>query len=159
MEWNNPCLCNILVANLVDRLMTRMVDLEGQTSYERMLLQERDIARVQATARKRIQLNTPVQSPAKAIGSSMRLETPESYHRKRKEAMEAAAEADRIAMLVTTGANESMISGYDNQEYEEEDDETIAAQYRINNEEDNANETEDMATEDPEDHDPSGTCG
>jgi hypothetical protein len=166
------------VAGLVEKLMMRMVDMEGEYGYERMLSQERAIAGAKAKARKRTQLSTPTQSPAK---STMGLETPESYMKKRQEAMAAAAEADkraaaaeadRLAMLVTTGANESMISGYDNQEYEEEDDEAIVAQYRINTDEDNATDDadvsmttpnihreHDMAPEYPEDLDPSGKCG
>jgi hypothetical protein len=45
-------------------------------------------------------LSTPVQSPAKsATGSSLGLETPESYNRKRQEAIAATMNADRLQRL------------------------------------------------------------
>jgi hypothetical protein len=102
------------VAGLVEKLMMRMVDMEGEYGYKRMLSQERAIAGAKAKARKRTQLSTPTKSPAK---STMGLETPESYMKKRQEAMAAAAEADklaaaaeadRLAMLVTTGPTKTM---------------------------------------------------
>jgi hypothetical protein len=87
------------VGTLLEKLMTRMRDLErGRTIIEpRLGMTTGPLAQPPpTTTRKRTQLSTPVQSPAK---STLGLETPESYNRKRREAMEASAAADRRERL------------------------------------------------------------
>jgi hypothetical protein len=87
------------IGTLLEKLMTRMRDLEqSRTMIEpRIGMTTGTLALPPTrTARKRTQLSTPVQSPEK---SSLGLATPESYNRKRHEAMEAAAAADRREKL------------------------------------------------------------
>jgi hypothetical protein len=156
------------VGTLLDKLMMRMVDLEqGRIKIgTRIGMTDGAIANLPLPQTTRIQLSTPVQSPAKSLG----LETPESYNRKRREAMEAAAEADRrerlahgkevdaarlatvttidgdtemgtisdtVNEIVMTTVDDSMISRYDQDDDEfGEDNDAIAAQYNMHNEDD-----------------------
>jgi hypothetical protein len=156
------------VSALLGRLMTRMVDIEqGRTPIgPRVASVDTAITVVPTNARKRIQLNTPDQSPAKPYVSRLGLETPESYHRKRREALEAAmeasVEAERLAFEAIHNGEDAVLPedpdphnelclgiigldgirtfGSENDDEDDDDDEEdsndIAAQYNFNNNDD-----------------------
>jgi hypothetical protein len=161
------------VSTMLERLMNRLVDIEqGRTPIgPRMSTDDTAIAIVPTNARKRIQLNTPVQSPAKPYVSRLGLETPESYHRKRREALEAAMEAsieaERLAFeainngeeaclpadpdphnelcLGIIGVDGKRIIGSDSDTDDDEDSNDIAAQYNFHNKDDDDDDDNDVS--------------
>jgi hypothetical protein len=179
-----------MVSTLLERLMNRLVDLEqGRLPGPHTTSKRMELALPPPNARKRVQLNTPEQSPAKP-GSRRELETPESSHRKRQAALQASIEAsidaerlvfeaihngdpDESKHVLPPDPDPNNEFGQD-MEGDDEDSETseeIRASYYGRDEEDDADADVSMATptvaldssvmmeDDPEDHGPSGTCG
>jgi hypothetical protein len=89
------------VSTLLERLMNRLVDLEqGRTTGSHSGKTGMELALPPPNARKRLQLNTPDQSPAKPPGTRRVQETPESSQQKRREALQesvvASLDAERL---------------------------------------------------------------
>jgi hypothetical protein len=148
-----------MVSTLLERLMNRLVDLEQGRSIPRSTSTTTGmtLALPPPKARKRLQPNTPDQSPAKPPSTSRELDTPESYHRKRQEALavaiDASLEAERLVFVAINNGetDESKLvlpldpdpnnefEGYtDDREYDEEDSDDIAALYYGHQEDDTA---------------------
>jgi hypothetical protein len=182
----------ILIGILICKypLMNRMVEVEqGWRTGPHSATKRMELALPPPNARKRLQLNTPEQSPAKPPGSRRELETPESHQKQQaalQEAVVASIEAERLVFeaIYNGDPDESKRvlppdpdpNNESGQYMEGEDDdsetgEEIRASYFVQNEEDDADADVSMATpivaldssvmmeDDPEDPSPSGPCG
>jgi hypothetical protein len=146
-----------MVSTLLEQLMNRLVDLEQGRTMPRSEPTKSGMALAlpPTNARKRLQLNTPDQSPAKPPSSLRELETPESYHRKRqaalKVAIEASVEAERLVFVAINNgetdkyklalpADPDPDNEYEgsigDEEHDDEDSDDIAALYYGNQEDD-----------------------
>jgi hypothetical protein len=155
-----------MVSTLLESLMNRMVDVEqGRRTGPHSATKRMELALPPPNARKRLQLNTPDQSPAKPSVSRRELETPESAHQKRQaelqEAVVASIEAERLVFeaIYNGDPDESKYvlppdPDPDNElgqsmEGDDDDSETseeIQASYFGHNEEDDADADVSMAT-------------
>jgi hypothetical protein len=155
-----------MVSTLLESLMNRKVDVEqGRRTGPHSATKRIELALPPPNARKRLQLNTPEQSPAKPSVSRRELETPESAHQKRQaelqEAVVASIEAERLVFeaIYNGDPDESKYvlppdPDPDNElgqsmEGDDDDSETseeIRASYFGHNEEDDADADVSMAT-------------
>jgi hypothetical protein len=155
-----------MVSTLLERLMNRLVDLEqGRLPGPHTASKRMELALPPPNARKRLQLNTPEQSPAKPPGSRRELETPESSHRKRQAALQAAIEASieeeqlvfeaihngdpdesKYVLPPDPDPNNEFGQEMEGDDEESETSEEIRASYFGQNEEDDANADVSMIT-------------